>query len=172
MPLSQNVYNICQKRVKYLSCILSSHLGIYKPRWQLLWHTISYLHLWASVCDRLDRFAADRIDHVLEPRSLDLGHISRLAYLHFVLFSQVLEFGITGVRQSTQLTPLRRRKDVSMRIISLHKSLVSMYPGRWNAQNTLHFTHFTLHPCSFRCQLDFSGKHSSHVALTIPRFSR
>ena len=43
------------------------------------------------------------------------------------------------------------------------------YPFRWTAQSALHFTHW--HTCSFRRQLDFSGKHSSHAAITSEDYS-
>ena len=38
-----------------------------------------------------------------------------------------------------------------------------MYPVRWTAQSALHFIPWQT--CSFRYQLDFSGKHSSHTAI-------
>ena len=40
---------------------------------------------------------------------------------------------------------------------------IAQYPVRWTAQSALHFT--TWQTCSFRHQLGFSGKHSSHAAL-------
>ena len=41
---------------------------------------------------------------------------------------------------------------------------IALYPVRWTAQSVLHFTPWQT--CSFRLQLDFSGKHSSHAAIT------
>ena len=38
------------------------------------------------------------------------------------------------------------------------------YPIRWTAQSALHFT--SRQTCSFRHQLGFSGRHSSHAEIT------
>ena len=43
------------------------------------------------------------------------------------------------------------------------------YPVCWAAQSTLNST--TLQTCSFRHQLDFSGKHSNHAAITLNDYS-
>ena len=46
----------------------------------------------------------------------------------------------------------------------------AQYPVRWIAQSVSHFTPWQT--CSFRHQLGFSGKHSSHAAITcsvLPR---
>ena len=46
---------------------------------------------------------------------------------------------------------------------------IGQYPVRWTAQITLHFTPWQ--SCSFRHQLDFSGKHSNHAAITRNDYS-
>ena len=40
---------------------------------------------------------------------------------------------------------------------------IAQYPVRWTAQSALHFTPWQ--PCSFRHQLDFSGRHSSNATI-------
>ena len=44
------------------------------------------------------------------------------------------------------------------------------YPVRWTSQSALHFF-LPKQTCSFRHQLDFSGKHSSHAAITRDDYS-
>ena len=46
---------------------------------------------------------------------------------------------------------------------------VAQYPVRWTVQRTLHFT--LLKTCSFRHQLDFSGKRSSHAGIMREDYS-
>ena len=41
---------------------------------------------------------------------------------------------------------------------------ISQYPVRWSSQITLQFTRWQT--CSFRHQLDFSGKHARHAVIT------
>ena len=40
---------------------------------------------------------------------------------------------------------------------------IAQYPVRWTSQNVLNFT--PCQTCSFRHQLDFTVKHSSHTAI-------
>ena len=49
---------------------------------------------------------------------------------------------------------------------------IAQYPVRWTAESALHFSS-PVHPswCSFRHQLGFSWKHSSHAAITFPPLS-
>ena len=51
-------------------------------------------------------------------------------------------------------------------MVCLYKA---QYPVRWTAQSALHVTPWQT--CSFRHQLDFSGKHSSHAAITSEDYS-
>ena len=46
---------------------------------------------------------------------------------------------------------------------------VAQYPVRWTVQIALHFTPWQT--CSFRHQLAFSWKHSSHAAITSEDYS-
>ena len=46
---------------------------------------------------------------------------------------------------------------------------IALYLVTWTAQSTLHFTPWQT--CSFRHQLDFSGKHSSHASITSEDYS-
>ena len=46
---------------------------------------------------------------------------------------------------------------------------IAQYPVHWTAQSALHFTPWQT--CSFRHQLGFSGKHSSHAAITRNDYS-
>ena len=46
---------------------------------------------------------------------------------------------------------------------------IEQYPVRWTAHSSLHFN--PLQTCSFRHQLDFSGKNSSDEAITRENYS-
>ena len=46
---------------------------------------------------------------------------------------------------------------------------IAQYPVSWTALSALHFTLWLT--CSFRHQLDLSGKHSSHAAITREDYS-
>ena len=46
---------------------------------------------------------------------------------------------------------------------------IGQYPVRWTAQSALHFTPWQT--CSFRHQLDVSGKHSGHAAIRREDYS-
>ncbi len=77
--------------------------------------------------------------------------------------------------ESTFVTNMRRQTAHMLCIVGSFELLkpfkkvkvcfyIAQYPVRWTTQTALHFSHGR--PVQFRHQLDFSGKHPSHAAIT------
>ena len=67
--------------------------------------------------------------------------------------------------RNTQHTHMRKCCDMTNTLKKVKVCFyIAQYPVRWTTQTALHFSHGR--PVQFRHQLDFSGKHPSHAAIT------
>ena len=88
-------------------------------------------------------------------------HVEFLGSTHshcWVSAKIVQPYGLVDVTPKSAWTKTKSKAKVCF------YNTVAQYPVRWAAQSALHFTPWQT--CSFRHQLNFSGKHFSHAATT------